>query len=400
VRGGKYAMTGRLLAAVLGVALAGGTASAAAAATPPCSTSHWVSGWSAPPGYATAADVGDATLRMGIRPNTGGGAGRLRLSNRYGSAPVTFSRVVVARRAEGAALVPGSARELRFDGKASVTIAPGEDARSDTLDFEVAPRQDLAVSMAVKGDPGEVTAHLIARTTSYLTAEGAGDRAAEESPIAFTQTTGSWFYVAGLEVEAPGRVGTLAAIGDSTTDGFQGQNSPATESPADFDTNARWPDFFAARSGTSHLAVTSAAISGNRLLRDALLPGYGEALVKRLEADVLRLPAVTDAVLLEGINDIGQGEPGNPAFPAPTAGEQIEAYKSIVARLHAAGIRVHLATLTPAGGTVVRSYGGDDPNQRRERVNAWIRSERVSDGVIGSDAALRDPAAPSRLKPE
>ena len=36
----------------------------------------------------------------------------------------------------------------------------------------------------------------------------------------------------------------------------------------------------------------------------------------------------------------------------------------------------------------------------RQRVNAWLRSTRVFDGVVDLDAALRDPAWPSRLLAE
>src|SRR3712207_9576506 len=90
--------------------------SAAAASLPSCRATHWVSAWSAAPGGSVEADAADATLRMVVRPNTAGGQARVRLSNRFGSGPVTVSSVRLARRGTGAALVPGSSRSVLFGG--------------------------------------------------------------------------------------------------------------------------------------------------------------------------------------------------------------------------------------------------------------------------------------------
>src|SRR3712207_9309026 len=70
---------------------------AAAASLPSCRATHWVSAWSTAPAYGVEADAADATLRMIVRPNTAGERARVRLSNRFGSGPVTFSSVRVAR---------------------------------------------------------------------------------------------------------------------------------------------------------------------------------------------------------------------------------------------------------------------------------------------------------------
>jgi hypothetical protein len=64
--------------------------------------------------------------------------------------------------------------------------------------------------------------------------------------------------------------------------------------------------------------------------------------------------------------------------------------------MHAAGLHVLLGTIAPAGGFAVPTYGAD---QIRLPVNAWIRSQGLSDGVIDFDAAIRDPSNPSRILP-
>src|SRR5215211_9118875 len=56
------------------------------------------------------------TLRMIVHPNIGGNLWRVKLTNRFGTQPVTFGRVVVALHATGAGatLVPGTNRALTF----------------------------------------------------------------------------------------------------------------------------------------------------------------------------------------------------------------------------------------------------------------------------------------------
>ncbi len=57
-----------------------------------------------------------------------------------------------------------------------------------------------------------------------------------------------------------------------------------------------------------------------------------------------------------------------------------------------------LGTIAPAGGYVLPTYGVT-ADQIRLPVNAWIRSQSLSDGVIDFDAAVRDPSNPSRILP-
>jgi lysophospholipase L1-like esterase len=94
-------------------------------------------------------------------------------------------------------------------------------------------------------------------------------------------------------------------------------------------------------------------------------------------------------VLLEGINDVR-------AARGASAEQVVAVYRGLIARARAAGLEVHLATLTPyAGGA-----GYDRDGERvRQAVNRWIRTTRSVDGVVDVDRALRDPRRPSRLLP-
>jgi lysophospholipase L1-like esterase len=126
------------------------------------------------------------------------------------------------------------------------------------------------------------------------------------------------------------------------------------------------------------------------VLRDCL----GPAALSRFERDVIGQNGVRWLIVLEGINDIGQS-PGAEASAA-AAGRLIAAYEQMIVRARAEGIRVYGATLLPFGGSF---YESPDHEAARKRVNDWIRNSGRFDAFIDLDAAMRDPANPSRLLP-
>jgi lysophospholipase L1-like esterase len=60
-------------------------------------------------------------------------------------------------------------------------------------------------------------------------------------------------------------------------------------------------------------------------------------------------------------------------------------------------VRIWAGTLLPFAGT--EHFYSDAAERQRLALNAWIRTAGVFDAVVDFDAALRDPAAPSRLNP-
>jgi lysophospholipase L1-like esterase len=73
------------------------------------------------------------------------------------------------------------------------------------------------------------------------------------------------------------------------------------------------------------------------------------------------------------------------------------AYQQMIDKAHARGMRVYGATIMPFGGSF---YDSKEREEARQTVNAWIRTSGKFDAVIDTDAALRDPAQPSRLRAE
>jgi lysophospholipase L1-like esterase len=213
---------------------------------------------------------------------------------------------------------------------------------------------------------------------------------------AFTQRTTTRPFVSGIDVLAPLSNGAVVALGDSITDGYQEPASGPPESPEGIDADGRWPDVLARRlrAASRPLSVLNAGISGNRVLRDGTAGGnpdvYGPAAIRRLDADVLSQAGVTTVILFEGNNDLLEA-------PTATVEELLGGYRQLIDVMHSRGLRVLQGTLTPVGGL---DGAPPDAEAKRQAINTWIREQSPADAVIDFDAAVRDPADPSRIDPD
>ncbi|WP_327400392.1 SGNH/GDSL hydrolase family protein [Streptomyces sp. NBC_01288] len=370
---------GRVVVALLVCVLGAGVGEGAAAAEGPAgrASDTWTGTWEAAPS-GTAPALPGASFRNVVHLSVGGSAARVRLTNRLGTSPLRLDAVTVALREVGPDAVPGSMWVATFGGARSVTIPVGEDLVSDPVPLAVPDGADLLVTVHTPDDSGPATYHRAAGQTNYLAPQG--NWAADVDGSAYTATTTSWYYVTGVDVLDAPAAGSVVALGDSLTDG-----NGSTR-----DANHRWPDRLAERLGAlpsyRRLGVLNAGVSGNRLLRDDV----GPSALSRLDADALSRSGVRVVILLEGINDIK----GTPNATDPAAFE--DAYRTLVSRAHAHGIRVIGATLTPYGGN--SGYTAAREAVRQE-INGFIRGGGPFDGVVDFDAAVRDPEQPQRILP-
>ena len=392
----------RAVSSALAMCVAGAVVAAvplpasAAEPRPPGTMPQWVNAWQGSPvpggtiaGSGCPADQGltNQTVRNIVFLSAGGDQVRVRLTNAFGTRPLRVGAASVAVAGSGAAIVSGSGRVLRFAGHPSVLIAAGGEALSDPVPLRVRALQRVDVSVYAPSATGPATQHFDAQQNNYI---AKGNRASNASGSPFTTKISCWLLTDGVDVRPQSRViGTVVTLGDSITDGAQSTQNA----------NHRYPDYLARRlarvSGPS-LAVSNAGISGNDLLtfRTDLPFGavFGSPAPARLPRDVLTQPGVKSVILLEGINDIG-------AFSAKAA-DLIQADEQIIAQVHAAGIRIYGATLTPFGGSN-KQYGGDygtaAGEKQRTLLNRWIRTSGAFDAVFDFDKALRDPRHPDRI---
>lgn len=354
---------------------------------------RWVATWSTSVVSSDRpATFSNQTIRNIVHTTVGGSAVRIRLSNTFGTRAIRLDAVFVGIEKDGATLVADSNHEVTFGGSHSISIPEGAEALSDSVSLAVGSEQNLAISLFTAGETGPATVHGSAFQTNYVS--DPGNFAAAEGASAFSKTTGSWYFLSGVDVLAAGDVkGAMVALGDSITDG-------ASSRP---DKNERWTDVLARRLLSNHIpvAVLNAGIGGNRVLTSS--PCWGGNALARLGRDVLAQAGIQGVILFEGTNDIGQpdtpaGNMGPCLSRTPvTADEIIAGYKQIIVRTHARGLKIFGATILPYQGFAAWTPQGE---AKRVAVNQWIRNSGAFDGVIDFDAALRDPANPTRMAPQ
>ena len=360
-------------------------------ASPP---THWVSTWGSSQMAAEDANALPAeqwtgtTLRQSVRTSIGGQALRIRISNAFGEAPLTVRGVHVARSADPASpnIVPGSDRILRFGGSESVTIPAGAEYVSDPVDLIVPPLSTIAVSIRLDGVASVQTGHPGSRATSWILA---GDQLSAIAPKPVVKAD-HWYFIAGVDVAARPCSEAVAVLGDSITDGYGVKPN----------TNLRWTDALAerlqARADLRGIAVVNLGIGGNRVLRD----GLGPNAAARFERDVLARPGIRYLIILEGVNDLGtltRDKPASIEDHRQLVTDIIAAYRQLIATARERGIRVYGATIMPYGGSGY--YHPDAANEAdRQVINAWIRAPGHFDGLIDFDAAMRNPADPTKLR--
>lgn len=336
----------------------------------------WVGSWATAPVREDGSQwrPENQSLRMIAHLSVGGSKLRIRLSNVYGTAPVTFSQVRVARRTVGPAVDPRTDRQVRFSDSPQVTIPAGRAALSDPVQLTVPAGSDVAVSMHVVSTPGGATRHPMALATHYSSPLGAGDVTQDASGASFTASMSTSYFLTGVDVQGPEARSAVVALGDSITDG-------SSSIP---DTNGRWPDVLARRLAGRDVGVLNLGISANTVTTSGR-DGGGDPAVVRFARDVLGQSGVRALVLFEGTNDLSAGV---------SAAEVIDGLRAMAQQARAAGLTVVGATVLP------RACGGmwsGSAEEQRQLVNAWIRAARQFAAVADLDAALRDPERPTCL---
>jgi lysophospholipase L1-like esterase len=331
----------------------------------------------------------DQTLRQVVHLSTGGRSVRVRLSNEFGKQPLVIGEARVGRGAGGAAVVPSSDRRLTFGGRASLTVPPGVPVVSDPVPLVVGADTDLVISLYLPVSTPATTVHAFPFQDGYV----AAGNVTREPTITPTGVLGKWHFLTGVSVSGGGS--TVVAFGDSITDGAETTRGA----------NRRWPDVLARRLH-GRLGVVNAGISGNRLLHDPNPPAghpaegfaeyFGQSALRRFDRDVLAQPGVRTVVVLLGVNDLGHPGTVAPVSEAVTAEDIINAHRLLIARAHAAGLRIIGGTITPFKGDTFGFYSPEH-EAARQAVNRWIRTSGEYDGVVDFDGTLRDPADPERL---
>ena len=366
---------------LLSLALAAGLLASAGA-----QTRDWVTTWATalqiaePHNNPPAPGLAGNSFRQIVQVSIGGKSLRLHLSNLFNEDETEILGVEIARAATMGAspeILPGSTVELTFGGRRAFTMAPGEELVSDPVRFQLAERENLAITIHYgKISATRLTSHPGSRTTSYIAAGNTTDFSA---PAAKTD---HWYTISAIDVKPRRRSAAIAVLGDSITDG-RGTTTNGQD---------RWTDQLSrsllSDRRTRNLSVLNFGLGGNCILRG----GNGPTAQSRYRRDLFGPRGVKYVILFEGTNDLGGSRDG-----VATA-EQIKAvFRDIIREAHERGIKVFGATVTSAVGSFYQREG--EHEKGRQALNAWIRESGEFDGVIDFDRITAGPDDPTRINP-
>ena len=338
----------------------------------------WVGTWSTAPQLVEPHNMPpepgltENTLRQIVRVSIGGGVVRLRFSNAFSKSPVELKSVAIAQSLEGSSVDVSTQKTLKFNNNPGIIMAPGGEAFSDPVKFNLKPGSRLAVTIHFGKTSPDVTGHPGSRTTSFILS---GNNISS-SGFAGAVKTDHWYVIQGIDVQGNKNSKTIAVLGNSITDGRgSGTNK-----------QNRWTDILSARllenPDTKNTGVLNLGIGGNCVVRG----GLGPTALERFDRDILSQSNVRWLIILEGINDIGSAKTQVEADKI--AAELIAAYDEMINKAHAKGILVYGATMLPFAGSF---YDTPYRQTARDAVNEWIRNSRRFDAVIDFDKIMRNP---------
>jgi lysophospholipase L1-like esterase len=334
----------------------------------------WTGTWAVSP-QSGSTTFNQQTLRQIVHTGIGGSVAGIDLSNAFGTQPLSIADVHIASSASGSSIVAGTDHVVTFGGSGSTTIPVGGSVRSDPISMTVAALSNVVISAYLPQPTGPATYHQQGTQTNYI---AAGDVSGNTS-LTGAQTTGSYYFLTGLDVQNSAAPGAVVTLGASITDGVASAQG----------SNRRWPNDLAVRLANSGrtIGVLNEGISGNRLLAD----GAGQSALNRFNRDVVAQPGVRWVIFSDDpLNDLGAANP-------PTSDQLIAGIKQLISLAHQHGIAFLCSTLTPFQGA---GYWTQQGETGRQAINAFIRgSGSGCDAIVDQDTATHDPANPTRYLP-
>jgi lysophospholipase L1-like esterase len=339
------------------------------------STQNWIGTWATaqmlvePNNMPPAPGLTDNTLRQIIRVSIGGKRLRLRFSNIFSDQPTILKSVSVTNVADAPSIDASTQKTLTFKGNSGITMNPQEEVFSDAFDYNLQAGQLLAITIHYGTASQKTSGHPGSRTTSFILEGDNLNNAAFSGAV----KTDHWYSIMGVDVIAPKKAASIVCLGNSITDGRSSGTNKQN----------RWTDILSARllanKNTEHIGVLNLGIGGNCVVRG----GLGPTALNRFDRDVLSQAGTKWLILLEGVNDIGGIKT---AEDAPVrAQELIDAYKVMIDKAHAKGIKVYGCTILPFEKSF---YDAPYRQEARDIVNAWIRTNGGFDAVIDFDKAM------------
>lgn len=362
----------------------------------------WKTAWSyLPTNYNTCiGTIENTTQRTCFRNNLSGTKVRVRFSNRYSEQTLVLENVVIGKknRAQGEieGLVP-----VTYQGNQRIIIAPEKEFYSDEIELALDPKEDIILSVYVK-EPMEISSVCTTWAAgSWSTRYGIGGNYTYDQGFAEKEATKIFpvlrfdpnksdtiLGITGIQVYTDSQVKTVTLFGDSITH-------------MSYYSDALIKRLYESYPGK--ITVINRGLGGNRLLHDysrmSEIPGggtiFGASGTERFYSDIYGYDQPEYVFVLIGINDFSHPYALKHYDEKVTKEEYCMGITKLIDIAHANGSKIMIGTIIPFKWGEADWFS--EVEDLRLQANQWIRSQKLSDGVIDFDLATRQTGNPEYM---
>ena len=365
---------------------------------------EWKTLWSyLPVDYGTGiGTVENVTQRTVFWNNLSGNKIRLKFSNIYGSKPLLFEKVVIAKKSQKEEKITGFTT-VKKDNSEWICIEPEMEFFSDEIDWSIEAGTELVLSVYIKKaeEVKSACSSLSGRSWHTVYSKKEGSYVTEQS---FDEISCLNQFPKLCQYPDP----NMILIGVREIQVFTERSSKQMVMFGDSIIHMSWfSDAVMSRlykEKIDKIAILNRGISGNRILHGPLyvdhIPGngsiYGKAAIKRFESDCFSNGVPEYIIFLEGINDMIFPE----WFSEPDENITAEELKSAIIKMaelaHKKGSEFWIGTLLPYQNP--ENLVCPKAEKIRQQLNHWIRKQNITDSFLDFDRVLSDPNNSGCLK--
>lgn len=375
----------------------------------------WIGAWGCGMTHISLPDYPDiypsfknAAARIVLTPTASGNRLRLRLSNIYGDTPLVISAIRVHKSTgkNGPEVKVGTGKIVTYSSGSSlsdalpttIVIPAHKEIVTDPVDFDVVAGEDIVVTLYISDELQNITSVALSGAKTYIAAFQKVPEAIEDLLL----PSGNFVNIPLSSKIVSGIIPALQSLPDidvvpclSGVDVFNTEEDPySIVVIGDSTVTNQFPALLAneiENEGYTSVGVVGKGIIGNSLLVDGegkLGKIYGEALLDRMNVDLLKQAGVRYAVIKIGANDIthpvSQSIADYGEYTQPTAQDIINGYKEFITKCHNYDIKVIGCTITQWKDATRNYFGTTDGEPEYEwteedwqialDVNKWMLS--------------------------
>ena len=346
------------------------------------------------------------TGRMIISPTADGEKIRVKLSNVYGTDPLTIHMGSVAKVVDSYNIDRDTDIAISVNGRIEDFVIPaGEEVYTDPINMPVKAGEKIAVSLYLKEEQ-KVSSIGLTGGETYIALDNVATThnkgyipfSLSSSSIKKVAAFGAFFLNDFLSVvDKIPDISVVPII--SAVDVYNTEEDPYSIVVIGDSTVANDVPLYLSRlihaENCTSVGVVCKGIIGNSLLSDGQgMMGniYGPSVLSRMDRDVFEQSGVRYVVLKIGANDIIHPESASIAaygeYEQPSVEEMIEGFEEFIDYCHLMNVKVIGCSITQWKGTTRNYFGDDDYEFKAEDwqialdINEWLSKTKKLDGFV------------------